>query len=73
MKCSFCGREVHETIHQKSDYVVDYYFSFTGDLIESETDGAGATKFFRLTNPREMAICVDCFAAPDKKEQWKEF
>jgi len=74
--CSHCGREVKPTVHRRSGdklFEVDYYRLVTGELarvaIRNPRDESELMEFYKLTRPRFVVTCVDCF---DKESVKKE-
>ena len=66
--CSHCGREVKPTVHRRSGdkvYEVDYYRLVTGELgrvaMQNPRDDSEVIEFYKLTQPRLVVTCVDCF------------
>jgi hypothetical protein len=63
LRCDHCGRVVHETIHTRSDYHVDYYSLHTGDveLCSLVSDDGEPRAFQRLIRRFDLVTCVDCY------------
>jgi hypothetical protein len=68
VQCDFCGREVKPTVHRREGrplYQVDYYALVTGKLertvMQDMFKESGETEFFKLVEPRTVAVCIECF------------
>jgi hypothetical protein len=69
LDCSYCGKEVHPTIHRRTGgvaYEVGYYRLFTGDLqligMQKPGEENEIVEFFKLLNPHWVVACPVCFA-----------
>lgn len=73
LHCTHCGREVAETVHTRSAYVVDYYVLYTGVVepmtIQRPDDPYGMVTVLKLSAPRTVVTCVDCYRRPQIQEQ----
>jgi hypothetical protein len=79
LECSFCGREVKSTIHKRDKngpFLVDYYNLLTGSLekvaIQNPRDETEMLEFHKLTQPKFIKACVDCFKDDKIKKQMDE-
>ena len=73
--CHHCGRAVHDTLHTRADYQVDYYGLHTGDVepvqLQRHDDGETMT-ILRLVRPYEVFTCVECYrkaSVQDERER----
>ena len=73
MQCTHCGRNVHETIHRQKSYAVDYYLLHTGQtewtFLVSPKEDVPAVHYLKLTEPRDVITCIDCYASPDIRQR----
>ena len=74
--CSHCGREVRKTVHKRegnSVFKVDYYTLLTGVLsktiIQDPSDETDKLEFYKLTNPRWVITCKDCYEKPEIRSE----
>ena len=77
--CSHCGREVRPTFHRRRGetlYQVDYYRLLTGELskmvMQDQRDESKTVEFYKLTQPRFVITCVDCFAREEVRAELEE-
>lgn len=66
-RCHHCGRAVHETVHTRSAYRVDFYALHTGDtepVTLVDPDDGSSTTVLRLTRPFEFFTCAQCYQRP---------
>ncbi len=63
LRCDHCGRPVHETIHTRTGYRVDYYSLHTGpvELARISTDNGEPVEFQRLLSRVEVVTCAECY------------
>ena len=70
--CNHCGRRVHETVHTRTSYRVDYYELHTGPvepaLLRHGEDGP-VRVYQRLLAPELVITCVDCYLDPAIQEE----
>jgi len=71
-RCSHCGRVVHETIHTRSHFQVDYYELHTGQveaaLLRHGEDGP-VQVYQRLLVPELVVTCSDCYRDPSIRDE----
>ena len=74
-RCHHCGRPVHETMHTRTGFNVDFYSLHTGEVEPvtlSRPDENGDITVMRLLNPIEVITCVECYqraAIRDERER----
>ena len=68
VECSYCGREVKPTTHRREGeppWEVDYYMLLTGALqkmtMQNPRDESETIEFYKLTAPRWVIACAECF------------
>jgi hypothetical protein len=67
LRCAHCGRIVHETVHTRSSYVVDYYELHTGPVEEGtfrHGEDGPVQVYQRLLAPELVISCRDCYRQP---------
>ena len=67
MRCAHCGRVVHETMHTRSSYAVDYYELHTGPVEEGTFRHGedGPIQVYQRLLAHELVItCADCYRRP---------
>ncbi len=73
LHCNHCGRPVAETVHTRSSYDVDYYVLHTGMVepmtIQRADEPYGAVTVLKLTAPRTVVTCADCYHQPAIQEE----
>lgn len=72
MECSFCGKPVEPTIHQKDGdppYQVGYYRLLTGKLhhriMKDPRNESETIEFYYLSDPRWVLTCDRCIQKPE--------
>lgn len=64
LRCDHCGRPVHETLHTRTSYRVDYYtlHSGHGELCTTAADDRQhALTYVRLLDRFDVITCSDCY------------
>ena len=66
MQCYHCNREVQQTVHWQKSYKVDYYVLHTGPtewayFVSPRLD-APPIRYRKLTQPKDVITCIDCYA-----------
>jgi hypothetical protein len=73
MQCTHCGRDVRETTHRQKNYTVDYYLLHTGQtewtFLVSPKENIPAVQYLKLTEPRDVITCIQCYASPDIRQR----
>lgn len=67
LRCAHCGRVVHETVHTRAAYVVDYYELHTGPVEEGtfrHGEDGPLQVYQRLLAPELVITCADCYRQP---------
>jgi hypothetical protein len=75
LRCDDCGRPVRETEHTQTDYRVDYYSLYTGEVEPQSAvsdDGLHHLTFQRLLNAAEIVTCADCYGDPSVRRRREE-
>ncbi len=71
-RCTHCGRVVHDTVHYRDAYVVDFHFLYTGEVeMDALWDAHAAVTrvVVHVRNPRFVFTCVDCYALPKVRHE----
>lgn len=73
MQCFHCNREVQQTVHWQKSYKVDYYVLHTGPTewayFVSHRLDAPPIRYRKLTQPKDIFTCVDCYALDEIKKR----
>lgn len=70
--CHHCHRTVHDTVHTRLQYRVDFYALHTGETeptnLFNPKDGSTMT-VRKLVRPYDYFTCVDCYRLPAVQEE----
>jgi hypothetical protein len=72
LRCTHCGRTVHETLHTRESWSVDYYLLTTGEgemTTIAGDDAVAPISFLKLLTHEEVVTCQDCYRLPEIREQ----
>jgi hypothetical protein len=72
MRCVRCDRRIEDTVHTNRRTRVDGYRLHTGKVkqVEAKDNANGAQAYLQLSDPQEVALCVDCFSRTEIHNVW---